>query len=102
MSIWHILWSFGIFLPVLVRCTDKNLATLMGFTLGDFFHQNSSGHPAAPQRNKNTYKTLTPVTLNFFWPSQLFSRARVRSNKFSRKKVNTSVNVKTGTDVMIF
>jgi hypothetical protein len=28
MAICYILWSFGIFLPVLVFCTKKNLATL--------------------------------------------------------------------------
>jgi hypothetical protein len=28
MVIWHIRWSFGIFFPVLVCCTEKNLATL--------------------------------------------------------------------------
>jgi hypothetical protein len=28
MSIWFTLWSFGTFLPVLVFCTKKNLATL--------------------------------------------------------------------------
>jgi hypothetical protein len=28
MAIWNILWSFGIFFPVLVCCTKKNLATL--------------------------------------------------------------------------
>jgi hypothetical protein len=26
---WHILWPFGIFLPILVFCTKKNLATLI-------------------------------------------------------------------------
>jgi hypothetical protein len=31
MAIWYILWSFGIFFPVLVVCcTKKNLATLVG------------------------------------------------------------------------
>jgi hypothetical protein len=29
MAIWYILWSFGIFVPVLVSCTKKNLATLL-------------------------------------------------------------------------
>jgi hypothetical protein len=28
MTIWYILWLFGIFLHVLVFCTNKNLATL--------------------------------------------------------------------------
>jgi hypothetical protein len=28
MAIWYILWSFGTFLPVLVCCTTKKLATL--------------------------------------------------------------------------
>jgi hypothetical protein len=27
MAIWYILWSFGIFFPILVFCTKKNLAT---------------------------------------------------------------------------
>jgi hypothetical protein len=27
-AIWYILWSFGIFFPVLVCCAEKNLATL--------------------------------------------------------------------------
>jgi hypothetical protein len=30
MAIWYILWSFDIFFTVLVFCTKKNLATLMG------------------------------------------------------------------------
>jgi hypothetical protein len=29
MAICYILWSFGIFLPILVFCTKKNLATLV-------------------------------------------------------------------------
>jgi hypothetical protein len=29
MAIWYILWSFGIYLPVLVFCTKQNLATLV-------------------------------------------------------------------------
>jgi hypothetical protein len=29
MAIWYILWSFGIFFPVLVCCTEKNLAALV-------------------------------------------------------------------------
>jgi hypothetical protein len=28
VAIWYILWSFGVFFPVLVYCTKKNLATL--------------------------------------------------------------------------
>jgi hypothetical protein len=28
MTLWSILWSFGIFFPVLVYFTKKNLATL--------------------------------------------------------------------------
>jgi hypothetical protein len=28
MDIWYSLWKFGIFFPVLVFCTKKNLATL--------------------------------------------------------------------------
>jgi hypothetical protein len=28
MAIWYILWSFGTYFPVLVCCTQKNLATL--------------------------------------------------------------------------
>jgi hypothetical protein len=31
MVIWYILWPFGIFLPFLVYCTKKNLATLPPF-----------------------------------------------------------------------
>jgi hypothetical protein len=29
MDIWYILWIFGINFPVLVFCTEKNLATLV-------------------------------------------------------------------------
>jgi hypothetical protein len=29
VAIWYIIWLFGIFLPVLVCCTKKNLATLV-------------------------------------------------------------------------
>jgi hypothetical protein len=29
MAIWYILWPFGIFSPVLVCCSKKNLATLV-------------------------------------------------------------------------
>jgi hypothetical protein len=28
VAIWYILWLFGIFFPVLVHCTDENLAAL--------------------------------------------------------------------------
>jgi hypothetical protein len=31
MPTWYILWSFGIFFPVLVSCATKNLATLIFF-----------------------------------------------------------------------
>jgi hypothetical protein len=30
MTIWYIFCSFGTFFPVLVSCTKKNLATLVG------------------------------------------------------------------------
>jgi hypothetical protein len=33
VPIWHILWLFGIFFPVLVCCTKKNLATLATVTI---------------------------------------------------------------------
>jgi hypothetical protein len=29
MNIWHVVFSFGAFFPVLVSCTKKNLATLV-------------------------------------------------------------------------
>jgi hypothetical protein len=29
VAIWNILWLFGIYFPVLVCCTKKNLATLL-------------------------------------------------------------------------
>jgi hypothetical protein len=29
MAIWYSSWSMGIFFPVLVFCTEKNLATLV-------------------------------------------------------------------------
>jgi hypothetical protein len=29
MAIWYFSWSFGIFIPILVFCTKKNLATLV-------------------------------------------------------------------------
>jgi hypothetical protein len=29
LAIWYILWSLGIYFPVLVFCTKKNLATLV-------------------------------------------------------------------------
>jgi hypothetical protein len=32
-AIWYILWSFGIYFPVLVCCSKKNLTTLI-FSLG--------------------------------------------------------------------
>jgi hypothetical protein len=32
MAIWYILWSLVIFLPVLVCCAEKNLATLIQFS----------------------------------------------------------------------
>jgi hypothetical protein len=35
-SIWYILWSFGIFLPILVFCTTKNLAIMRGRRLLSF------------------------------------------------------------------
>jgi hypothetical protein len=32
IAIRYILWSFGVYIPVLVFCTKKNLATLMSTT----------------------------------------------------------------------
>jgi hypothetical protein len=32
MAIWYIMWSFGIFFPVWVYCTEKNLATLISMS----------------------------------------------------------------------
>jgi hypothetical protein len=29
MAIWYYMWSFGLFSPVLVCCTKKNLASLL-------------------------------------------------------------------------
>jgi hypothetical protein len=38
MDIWYILWSLGTYIfPVLVYCTDKNLATLMKIRAMDTF-----------------------------------------------------------------
>jgi hypothetical protein len=34
LAIWYIEWSFGIYFPVLVCCTEKNLATLMLSKMG--------------------------------------------------------------------
>jgi hypothetical protein len=33
-AIWYILWSSGIFFPVLVCCSKKNLATLLPIANG--------------------------------------------------------------------
>jgi hypothetical protein len=43
MAIWYILWSFGIFLTVLVFCTKKNLATL---TLSCVARRHATWHKA--------------------------------------------------------
>jgi hypothetical protein len=51
-AIWYILWIlrlFGIFYPVLVRCTKKNLATLLRLQRGSdgfihFFHSSTCFH----------------------------------------------------------
>jgi hypothetical protein len=32
LAIWYVLWSFWYIIPVLVCCTNKNLATLMGIS----------------------------------------------------------------------
>jgi hypothetical protein len=32
MALWYILWSFGLFFPVLVYCNKRNLATLFEIT----------------------------------------------------------------------
>jgi hypothetical protein len=32
-TIWYILWFFGTFFPVLVCCTNENLATLLRYGL---------------------------------------------------------------------
>jgi hypothetical protein len=42
MTFWYIVWSLGIFFPVLVCCTKKNLATLVG---GHCFMQFNSKEP---------------------------------------------------------
>jgi hypothetical protein len=37
MAIWYISWSSGIFWPVLVSCTKKNLATLPTYVIDEGF-----------------------------------------------------------------
>jgi hypothetical protein len=37
VAVWCILWLFGVFYPVLVCFTNKNLATLIGIPLYSFF-----------------------------------------------------------------
>jgi hypothetical protein len=36
IAVWYILWSIGIFLPALVYCTKKNLATLVWLHRGNW------------------------------------------------------------------
>jgi hypothetical protein len=48
MAIWYNLWSFGIFSPILVRCTEKNLATLAE-TVSQNHFQPVKGFLSAPE-----------------------------------------------------
>jgi hypothetical protein len=57
--IWYILWSFGIFFPVLVSCTKKNLATLL---LIGFFERNR-----CKGRNFTSIRNIEAVVLCTFW-----------------------------------
>jgi hypothetical protein len=54
MAIWYILWSFGIFSPVLVCCTKEHLATL--FWLQRLTTEN--GHPAMKQVLKKCLRNM--------------------------------------------
>jgi hypothetical protein len=36
VAIWYILWLFDMFFPVLVCCTEENLATLARERVGNF------------------------------------------------------------------
>jgi hypothetical protein len=46
MAIWYILWLFGIFFPVLVCWTNKNLATLLVVTVELIFLNKRRCEPA--------------------------------------------------------
>jgi hypothetical protein len=43
MVVWYSLWHFGIFSPVLVCCTKKNLATLYA-SQAVHWHENKPHH----------------------------------------------------------
>jgi hypothetical protein len=48
MDIWYILWSFGLFFPVLVFCTKKNLATLLPNSNKNAHHQSLTTYSKLP------------------------------------------------------
>jgi hypothetical protein len=53
MAIWYILWSFGIFLPVLAYCNNKNLATLVRSSSADkLFRSNFEDIYVLPLNNR--------------------------------------------------
>jgi hypothetical protein len=89
--IWYIWWSFGIFLPGLVCCTEKNLATLIWkrrirvfrkivspFSLIRVFFGRRSGLPdlvCLQTKNPNLGKfwsTLEWKMLIHFWSFEIF------------------------------
>jgi hypothetical protein len=76
MAIWCILWSFGIFLPVFLFCTKKNLATMaQRFRTGlpDFYRCN------IPKRNK-----IYQITVKYTeWPRNI-----TNCHKIYKKAIN--------------
>jgi hypothetical protein len=84
MDIRYILWSFGIFFPVLVCCTVKNLATLRASRGGlDFLHKKTpSRSPTGPKIGKNP--NLSPV--NFCCKTLTNFQTRHKGPKFKSLK----------------
>jgi hypothetical protein len=76
MDIWFILWRFGIFFPVLVYCTEKNLATLRSIETPFQLHR-------CPQERAKTEANATSAEAEWYDPVKL-------------------LNLKTGNNVMIF
>jgi hypothetical protein len=67
MAIWYILWLFGIFSPVLVSCTKKNLATLSESINASTYRHGINVSPSEEKLNRYIQKGRLPNYLLQKW-----------------------------------
>jgi hypothetical protein len=71
MEFWNILWSFGIFSPVLVHCIKVNLATLLHWCC-----HKPNCTPTLILHPKKVTQTKTPFHAFGLWFSSIVSKLK--------------------------